>query len=179
MRPAITKEVGRGFAGKEGADCDKPRPRQGGGASWAPPGHNPREHPLEIAGREEWAVEANVGPDQAIAASRGARVLRIVLVWGVHFTGECLAEVLERDPSVSVAGLYYNLSEAAALNAALQADVILLDARMPDGAAEVRRALDAAPGLRIVVSAVRETEDDIVTWAEAGALGYIPRTTPL
>ena len=50
---------------------------------------------------------------------------------------------------------------------------------MPDGAAEVRRALEAAPGLRIVVSAVRETEDDIVTWAEAGALGYIPRTTPL
>jgi hypothetical protein len=61
---------------------------------------------------------------------------------------------------------------------ALQADVILLDARMPDGAAEVRRALDAAPGLRIVVSAVRETEDDIVTWADAGVLGYIPRTTP-
>ena len=116
-------------------------------------------------------MEANVGPDQAIAASRGARVLRIVLVWGVRFTGECLTEVLERDPSVSVVGLYYNLSEAAALNAALQADVILLDARMPDGAAEVRRALDAAPGLRIVVSAVRETEDDIVTWAEAGVLG--------
>jgi len=123
-------------------------------------------------------VEANVGPDQAIAASRGARVLRIVLVWGVRFTGECLAEVLERDPSVSVVGLYDNLSEPAALKAALQADVILLDARMPDGAAEVRRALDAAPGLRIVVSAVRETEDDIVTWAEAGVLGYIPRTTP-
>ena len=123
-------------------------------------------------------MEANVGPDQAIAASRGARVLRIVLVWGVRFTGECLAEVLERDPSVSVVGLYDNLSEPAALNAALQADVILLDARMPDGAAEVRRALEAAPGLRIVVSAVRETEDDIVTWAEAGVLGYIPRTTP-
>ena len=124
-------------------------------------------------------MEANVAPDQAVAASRSGRLVRIVLVWGVRFTGECLAEVLERDPSVSVVGLYSDLSEAIALSAALQADVILLDARMPDGAAEVRRALEAAPGLRIVVSAVRETEDDILTWAEAGVLGYIPRTTPL
>src|SRR5437868_8994110 len=123
-------------------------------------------------------VEANVAADQAVVSSRAGRGIRILLVWGVRFTGECLAKVLERDPSVSVVGLYANLSEAAALNAALQADVVLLDARMPDGAAEVRRALDAAPGLRIVVSAVRETEDDIVTWAEAGVRGYIPRTTP-
>jgi two-component system, NarL family, nitrate/nitrite response regulator NarL len=55
----------------------------------------------------------------------------------------------------------------------------LLDARMPEGAAAVRRALDVAPGMRIIVSAVSETEDDIVAWAEAGVIGYIPRTTPL
>jgi len=124
-------------------------------------------------------VEANVAPDQAVVAGRGGRGLRILLVWGVRFTGECLVELLERDPLVSVVGLFHDLSEAVALGAALHADVILLDARMPDGAAAVRRALDAAPGMRIVVSSVRETEDDIVTWAEAGVIGYIPRTTPL
>lgn len=124
-------------------------------------------------------MEANVAPDQGVAASRGGRGLRIMLVWGVRFTGECLAEMLERDPSVSVVGLYADLSEAVALSAALRADIILLDARMPEGAAAVTRALEVAPGLRIVVSAVRESEDDIVTWAEAGVLGYIPRTTPL
>jgi DNA-binding NarL/FixJ family response regulator len=102
-----------------------------------------------------------------------------MLVWGVRFTGECLAEMLERHPLMSVIGLYADLSEVVALSAALQADIILLDARMPEGAAAVRRALDVAPGLRIVVSAVRESEDDIVTWAEAGVIGYIPRTTPL
>jgi len=87
--------------------------------------------------------------------------------------------MLERHPLVSVVGLYADLSEAVTLSAALQADIILLDARMPEGAAAVRRALELAPGLRIVVSAVRESEDDIVTWAEAGVIGYIPRTTPL
>lgn len=124
-------------------------------------------------------MEAGLAPDPTVAAGRGGRVLRVVLVWGVRFTAESLAETLERDPSVSVVGLCTDLSEAGALSAALQADIILLDARITDGIAALRRALDVAPGMRVVVSAVRETEDDVVAWAEAGAIGYIPRTTPL
>jgi DNA-binding NarL/FixJ family response regulator len=124
-------------------------------------------------------VEANVAPDQAVVSSRAARGIRILLVWGVRFTGECLAELLERDPSMSVVGLCADLSEAVALSASMQPDIVLLDGRMPEGAAAARRALDEAPGMRIVVSSVRETEDDVVAWAEAGVIGYIPRTTPL
>jgi two-component system nitrate/nitrite response regulator NarL len=124
-------------------------------------------------------VEASVAPDQAAAYSRGSRAVRIMLVWGVRFTRECLAEILERDPLVSVVGLCADLSEAVVLSPDLGADIILLDARIPEGAAAVRRALDIAPGMRIVVSAVRETEDDIVAWAEAGVIGYIPRTVAL
>jgi DNA-binding NarL/FixJ family response regulator len=97
----------------------------------------------------------------------------------VRFTGECLTELLERDPSVSVIGLCADLSEAVALGTAMQPDIVLLDGRMPEGPAAVRRALDASPGMRIVVSSVRETEDDVVAWAEAGVIGYIPRTTRL
>jgi DNA-binding NarL/FixJ family response regulator len=44
----------------------------------------------------------------------------------------------------------------------MQPDIVLLDGRMPEGAAAVRRALDVSPGMRIVVSSVRETEDDVV-----------------
>lgn len=124
-------------------------------------------------------MEASLAPEQTAAAGRGGRALRIMLVWGVRFTAESLAEMLERDPSVSVVGLCTDLSEAVALSATLQADMVLLDARISDGTAALRRALDAAPGMRVVVSAVRETEDDVVAWAEAGAIGYIPRTTPL
>ena len=122
---------------------------------------------------------ANVVPDQAVVSSRACRGMRILLVWGVRFTGECLAELLERDPLVSVIGLCADLSEAVALSASTQPDIILLDGRMPEGAAAVRLALDASPGMRIVVSSVRETEDDVVVWAEAGVIGYIPRTTSL
>jgi two-component system, NarL family, nitrate/nitrite response regulator NarL len=125
------------------------------------------------------AVEANVAPERVVDHARSDRSLRIMLVWGVRFTAEGLAEILERDPSLSVVGLCFDLSEAVALSPALQADVVLLDARIPEGMAAVRRALDIAPGMRIVVSAVRETEDDIVAWAEAGVIGYIPRTVAL
>jgi len=124
------------------------------------------------------AVETNVAPGQDVADGRD-RGLRILLVWGVRFTGECLVDILERDPLVSVIGLFSDLSEAVALSAALQADIILLDARLPGGVAAVKRALDVVPSMRIVVSAVRETEDDVLAWAEAGVIGYIPRTTPL
>jgi two-component system nitrate/nitrite response regulator NarL len=121
-------------------------------------------------------VEANVAPGGTVAQSRGDRNLRVVIVWGVRFLGESLTEVLERDPRVSVIGLYADLSEAAALSLASQADVVLLDARIPEATTAVRRALGIAPNMRIVALAVRETEDDIVAWAEAGVIGYIPRS---
>jgi DNA-binding NarL/FixJ family response regulator len=125
------------------------------------------------------AVEANVAPHPESAYPRSIRRLRILVVWGVRFLGESLAELLERDPLVSVVGLCTDLAEAMTLNTDLQADVVLLDARSSEGAAAVRRALDIAPGMRIVASGVRETEEDIVAWAEAGVIGYIPRTAAL
>lgn len=121
-------------------------------------------------------VEANVSPDQLAAHDRGGESLRLAVVWEVRFLGEVLAENLEQDPLVSVVGVCTDLSEAVALSPAWQADVVLLDARIPEGHAAVRRALDIAPGMRIVAAAVRETEDDIIAWAEAGVIGYIPRT---
>ena len=72
-----------------------------------------------------------------------------------------------------------DLFEAAALAPALDADVVLLDATVPGSIAAVRRALEIVPGMRIIVTAVRETENDIVAWAEAGVIGYIPSTAAL
>lgn len=121
-------------------------------------------------------MKADIASGPAIEHSRGSRGLRIVVVWGVRFLGESLAEILERDPLVSVVGLCADLSEAVVASPTLQADVVLLDARIPEAAAAVRRALGIAPGMRIIALAVRETEDAVVAWAEAGVIGYIPST---
>ena len=124
-------------------------------------------------------MEANVAPNQAVADTRVGQGLRVLLVWAVRFTRESLTEILERDPLVSVVGQCAGLSEATALSSALQADIILLDSRISDGVAAVRRALDVAPDMRIIACSVRETEDEIINWAEAGVIGYIPRTAAL
>ena len=124
-------------------------------------------------------MEANVTPHEAMPVAPDAAHLRIVIVSGVRFLREGLAEVFERDPRVSVVELCADLFEAAALAPALDADVVLLDATVPGSIAAVRRALEIVPGMRIIVTAVRETEDDIVAWAEAGVIGYIPSTAAL
>ncbi len=121
-------------------------------------------------------MEAKAGPREAVAFAAEASGLRVFIVSAVRFLRESLAEVFERDSRVSLVELCADLFEAAALGPALDADVVLLDARVPGSTSALRRALDMVPGMRVVAIAVRETEDDIIAWAEAGVIGYIPST---
>ena len=124
-------------------------------------------------------MEAQVEPHQAVLLSRNVRRLHIAVVSDVRYLREMLAEILERNPLVSIVGLCTDLVEVVALRSILQADIVLVDATIPEGQNALRRALDIAPEMRIVAFAVKETEDDIVALAEAGVIGYIPSTAPL
>jgi DNA-binding NarL/FixJ family response regulator len=124
-------------------------------------------------------VEAAASLEHLVAPQRDGQALRIFLVWGVRFTREGIAELLERDGLATVVGQSATLSEAVALVPVVGPDVILLDARLPEGPAAVRRALDLAPDLRIIACSVRESEEEIIAWAEVGIIGYIPRTVAL
>jgi DNA-binding NarL/FixJ family response regulator len=68
----------------------------------------------------------------------------------VRFVRESLAEILERDALVTVVRLCADLSEAVAVSPALEADVVLFDATAPGGTAAVKRAIEIAPGMRII-----------------------------
>ncbi len=105
--------------------------------------------------------------------------LRIVVVSEVRFLREGLAELLERDPSISVAGLCADLAEVVALSVPPRADVVLVDATLRDGVAAARWARHVKPDVRIIAFAVRETKEDVIAWAEAGVIGYVPDTAPL
>ena len=128
-------------------------------------------------GLGEIVVEANLEPPQAVTPARNATSLRVAVIPGVRFVRESLAAVLERDSLVSVVRLCTDLAEAPVLSPDPEADVMLLDATVPGGAAAVRRALDIAPGMRIIAFPVKETEEEIIPWAKAGVIGYIPSTT--
>jgi DNA-binding NarL/FixJ family response regulator len=105
--------------------------------------------------------------------------LRIVIVSEVRFLRESLAEFLERDPSISVVGLCADLAEVVALSPPPQADLVLVDAALRDGIAAARRTRQVKRDVRIVAYAVRETKEDVIAWAEAGVIGYVPDTAPL
>jgi DNA-binding NarL/FixJ family response regulator len=124
-------------------------------------------------------VETSVAIDRESEYAGNASGVRIAIVWGVRFAREGLAEILSRDPLVSIVGQYSDLSEAVTMGSVEQADVVLLDSRMPGVETELRRFLEIAPGMRVIAAAVREAEEEIVAWAEAGVIGYIPRTTAL
>jgi DNA-binding NarL/FixJ family response regulator len=57
--------------------------------------------------------------------------------------------------------------------------MVLLDAAFSGGPESIRRILSAAPQVRVVVFGITERADNIIAWVEAGATGYIPRTTAL
>jgi DNA-binding NarL/FixJ family response regulator len=75
-----------------------------------------------------------------------------------------------------VVGQYSDLDHLLALSSPLRPDIVLIDAALPHGPAAVAQARRVAPDARIIVFAVRETENDIIEWAQAGVIGYLPRT---
>ena len=119
---------------------------------------------------------ADPAPRQPGLRTPEAWRLRIVIVSEVRFRREILAEFLERDPLVSVVGLCADLAEVAALSPPLQADVVLVDAELRDGAAAARRTRQVKPDVRIIAYVVRETKEDVIAWAGAGVIGYVPNT---
>src|SRR5205823_6279561 len=58
-------------------------------------------------------------------------------------------------------------------------DLVLVDAALRDGIAAARRTRQVKPDVRIIAYAVRETKEDVIAWAQAGVIGYVPDTAPL
>ena len=122
-------------------------------------------------------TEPDASPQPYLLAPKRAP-LRLLIVTDARFLGEALAAVLEReiaDATVTCA----TSAETLAYRLMPHADAVLVDAAHCDGTVTVRRLRQAAPALPIIACAVRETDDDVVSWAEAGATGYLPNTIEL
>ena len=126
--------------------------------------------------REGCAADADLAPRRSDLLVPEVRPLRIVIVSEVRFRREILAEFLERDASLLVVGLCADLAELVAMSPPLQSDVVLVDAGVRDGVAAARRTRQIKPDIRLIAYAVRETKEDVIAWAEAGVIGYVPNT---
>ena len=106
----------------------------------------------------------------------GLQTIRLLIVSEVRFVRESLQDILGRSSGIEVVG---ECAESALVWDACQEcrpDMVLIDAAVRHGPATVHSLRKLAGGLHVVVFAVSESIDSVLTWAEAGAAGYIPCT---
>ena len=106
---------------------------------------------------------------------RSSNPVRVFLVDDHEIVRRGVAEVLEEDPGITVAGEAGSVAEAMARVPAVRPDVVVVDMRLPDGnGAEVCRQLRArVPGVRTLVLTSYADPDAVAAAIRAGASGYV------
>ena len=86
-----------------------------------------------------------------------------------------VAEVLEDDPGITVAGEAGSCAEALARVPAVRPDVVILDMRLPDGdgATLCRELITRMPGLRCLVLTSYSDQEALDAAVRSGASGFL------
>jgi DNA-binding NarL/FixJ family response regulator len=106
---------------------------------------------------------------------RSTTPVRVFLVDDHEIVRRGVAEVLEEDPGITVAGEAGSMAEALARVPAVRPDVVVVDMRLPDGnGAEVCRQLKArVPEVRSLVLTSYADPEAVAAAVRAGASGYL------
>jgi DNA-binding NarL/FixJ family response regulator len=106
--------------------------------------------------------------------------IRLVIVDDHPVVRDGLRGVFEATPGFEVLGEAADGAEAIALLRHRQADVVLMDLRMPGmgGAEAIAELSRVAPATRVLVLTTYDTDADVVPAIEAGAAGYLLKDTP-
>ncbi|MGI8729487.1 MAG: LuxR C-terminal-related transcriptional regulator [Solirubrobacteraceae bacterium] len=121
------------------------------------------------AARSEWVVQARR------CAARPAEI-GLLVASDIRLYREGLVDRLRRIAELEIVGLAANPAATIAETARLRPDLVLLDFAMTQPRRIVRRL---SPFAGVVVLGVREEQDDVIGYAEAGALGYVTREASL
>jgi DNA-binding NarL/FixJ family response regulator len=107
-------------------------------------------------------------------------MIRLLLVDDQDLFRQGLASLLSLEDDLDVVGQARHGQEAIALTEQLQPDVILMDVRMPicDGVVATCEIHARYPWIRIMVLTTFDEDEYIWQSLQAGALGYILKSTP-
>ncbi|MFH1639862.1 MAG: response regulator transcription factor [Chloroflexota bacterium] len=92
-----------------------------------------------------------------------------------------LVSVLEEWPELQLVGQAVNATEAVSMAMELQPDIVITDIRMPDGnGVEATAALQQKlPQIKVLILTVSDEDDDLFSAIEAGARGYLLKSSDL
>jgi hypothetical protein len=121
--------------------------------------------------REGGAMEPAQCDDSFTPEHRGTLVIS-----KVRFLREGLAEILERAQGIPITGQSSTLADALSAAAASRPTTVLLDAAFPDSMSVVAELSTVIPESNLIVFAVTEVENDVLPWARAGMVRYVPST---
>jgi DNA-binding NarL/FixJ family response regulator len=110
-----------------------------------------------------------------IDASQEVNEIGVLIVVGVCLYREGLTELLSKEGQVVVKGVASDHASAVTKARDLSPNLILLDIGLPNSLSTVREILEVAPVSKVVALAVTEKDDEVLSYAEAGVSGYVPR----
>ena len=107
--------------------------------------------------------------------------IEVFILVGVRLYRDGIVDALRRDPRFRVVGSAASLRTAReGLEGLVRAPhAALIDLDLPEGFGAARALHEAWPTIAVVALAVREADDDIVSWAEAGVSGIVGRNASI
>jgi DNA-binding NarL/FixJ family response regulator len=105
-------------------------------------------------------------------------MIRLLIVDDHPIVRDGLRGVFAAEPDLEVVGEAADGAEA--LRRAGEADVVLMDLRMPGmgGVAAITKLREALPDVRVLVLTTFDTDSDVLPAIEAGATGYLLKDAP-
>lgn len=106
--------------------------------------------------------------------------LRVLVVDDHPMVRRGTCEILADDPEIEVVGQGANGLEALSETQRLQPDVVLMDLSMPqmDGVEATQQLRARDPRLGIVILSAHDEDDHVLKALQAGANGYLLKTSP-
>nr|BFE60132.1 response regulator transcription factor [Dactylosporangium thailandense] len=107
-------------------------------------------------------------------------MIRVVLVDDQQLVRAGFRMVLDYQPDITVVGEAGDGAEALRLLRDTDADVVVMDLRMPvlDGVAATRRICAAGPTPRVLVLTTFDTDEEAFAALQAGASGFLLKSVP-